>query len=103
MIPEVADKLNDLELLCRRSGVHRLELFGSAATGAFRTEDSDLDLLVEFEPDALGAGYADRYFDLLESLEKLFGRPVDLVVDSAIRNPFFRESVNKTRALLYAA
>jgi len=57
--------------------------------------------LVEFAP-PIGPGYADRYFGLLEALEALFGRPVDLVVASAIKNPYFRESVEKTRELLYA-
>ena len=102
MIPQVEQRRADLEVLCRRFQVRRLELFGSAATGAFRSEDSDLDFLVEFAlPD--GGGYADRFFGLLESLEQLFGRPVDLVVGSAIKNPFFRESVERSKALLYAA
>lgn len=102
MIPEIEQRRPQLAALCRRFGVRRLELFGSAATGGFRQETSDLDFLVEFEPPA-GPGYADRYFGLLEALEALFGRPVNLVVASAIRNPYFRQSVDKTRALLYAA
>ncbi len=102
MIPEIVERRTDLEALCRRFEVRRLEVFGSAATGPFRPEDSDLDFLVEFEA-AGGAGYADRYFGLLESLEQLFGRPVDLVVGSAITNPFFRESVERSKVLLYAA
>ena len=102
MFPGIVERSNELDSLCRRFGVRRLEVFGSGATGAFRPGESDLDFLVEF--DAPGAaGYADRYFGLLESLEQLFGRPVDLVVASAIRNPFFRESVEQNKALLYAA
>jgi uncharacterized protein len=88
--------------LCRRYGVRRLEVFGSAATGDNFSGRSDLDFLVEFASPPPG-GYADAYFGLLESLEALFGKPVDLVVDSAIRNPFFRQSVERTRTLLYAA
>ncbi len=76
MIPEVADRKNELGAICRRLGVSRLELFGSVATGEFRAEDSGLDLLFEFQTHALNAGYADRYFELLESLEQLFGRSV---------------------------
>jgi hypothetical protein len=57
---------------------------------------------VEFGPLPLG-GYADAYFGLLESLEELFGRPVDLVVPSAIRNPYFLKAIEGTRTLLYAA
>jgi len=101
VIPEIKQRRAELEALCRRFGVRRLELFGSAATGAFQSGTSDLDFLVEFAP-PIGPGYADRYFGLLEALEALFGRSVDLVVASAIKNPYFRESVEKTKALLYA-
>ncbi len=101
MIPEIVERRADLEALCRRYGVRRLEAFGSAATGLFRAEDSDLDFLVEFE--APSAGYADRYFGLLESLVELYGRSVDLVVASAVKNPFFRESIERSKILLYAA
>ncbi len=87
-----------LETLCRSCGVQRLEVFGSATTGLGR----DLDFLVEFQPLPPGA-YADAYFGLLESLERLYGKPVDLVVASAIRNPFFLQSIERTRTLLYAA
>jgi predicted nucleotidyltransferase len=102
MIREIVERRAEMEALCRRYQVRRLEVFGSAATGAFRTEGSDFDFLVEFEA-GTNRGYADRYFGLLESLEELFKRPVDLIVASAIKNPYFRESVEKTRALLYAA
>jgi len=102
MIPVIERRRTELEALCRRFGVRRLEAFGSAVTGHFRPETSDIDFLVEFQPSD-GPGYADRYFGLLESLEALFGRPVDLVVASAIKNPYFRQTVDKTRTLLFAA
>ena len=102
MIAQIEQRRAELEALCRRFQVRRLEVFGSAAVGEFGGEESDLDFLVDFEPQA-GPGYADRYFGLLESLEALFGRPVDLVVASAIKNPYFRESVERTKAVLYAA
>ena len=102
MIPTVEEHANELKELCRRYGVGRLELFGSATTGKFREGESDLDFLVEFLPSAI-ANYADNYFGLLEELEELLGRPVDLVVERAIRNPFFRQSVEETKSLIYAA
>jgi uncharacterized protein len=89
-----------LEELCRRHHVRRLELFGSAATARYRPAESDLDFLVEFEPLPPGT-YADTYFDLLEGLQQLFGKRVDLVVASAITNPYFRQSVEQTKILLY--
>ena len=92
----------ELEGLCRRYGVRRLELFGSTAAGEDRPGTSDLDFLVEFDARPPGA-YADAYFGLLESLEALFGRPVDLVVASAIRNPYFLQAIERSKTLLYAA
>lgn len=102
MIAEIEEHRAELEELCRRYRVRRLEMFGSATTGAYRSGESDIDLLVEFEAEAR-PGYADRYFGLLESLEHLFGVPVDLVAVTAIKNPYFLEAVTRTKALLYAA
>ena len=86
--------------LCRRFGVARLEVFGSAASGGFDDQRSDIDFLVEFDADA--SGLFDRYFGLKESLEALYGRRVDLVTAGALRNPFFIESVNRSRQVVYA-
>jgi len=102
VIPLIERQRAEINTLCCRFGVHRLEVFGSAATKAFRDDASDLDFLVEFELPT-SHGYADRYFGFKEALEVLLGRPVDLVVASAIRNPYFRQSVDETRTLLHAA
>ncbi len=102
MAPFIAQYRAEIEALCRRYHVLRLELFGSTATAQDRLGESDLDLLVEFESLPLG-GYADAYFGLQESLEKLSGRRVDLVIASAITNPYFRQSVEPNKTLLYAA
>ena len=102
MIPVIEERADELRGVCRLYGVRRLDLFGSAVTGAYVPDESDLDFLVEFHPSALGA-YADAYFGLLEALSQLFERPVDLVVGSAIKNPYFRQSVEQTRRLVYEA
>ena len=98
----IAQHADELTQLCAKYNVLRLELFGSAASGAYRPQHSDLDFLVEFRPLQPGA-YADAYFGLLGALERLFGSPVDLVVAKAIKNPYFLESVNQTRTLVYEA
>ena len=98
LIPE---RQRELAELCRQFRVRRLELFGSAAAGGFDSRTSDLDFLVEFLPLAEGE-HADAYFGLLEALQDLFGRPVDLVVERAVRNPYFLEAVARSRAVLYA-
>jgi uncharacterized protein len=102
MLPVVGSKQDRLEALCRQFGVKRLEVFGSASDGRFDSERSDLDFLFVFDPSVAGSR-ADRYFGLLEALESLFFRPVDLVELDAIRNPYFRESIERSRTLLYAA
>ncbi|MHC4508127.1 MAG: nucleotidyltransferase family protein [Planctomycetota bacterium] len=103
MISLIEENREALTDLCSKYRVGRLELFGSALTGTdFRAEQSDLDFLVEFLPLKQGE-YADTYFGLLEALEKLFERHVDLVMPRAIKNPYFLESVNKNRKVLYAA
>ena len=92
----------ELNRLCQRYQVSRLELFGSAAGERFDTECSDLDFLVEFVP-LSPPEHANSYFSLLEALQDLFQRPIELVELKAIRNPYFQSSVDRTRVLLYAA
>jgi uncharacterized protein len=100
MIAEIASHREELAELCRRHHVRRLDLFGSAAGDDFDAERSDLDFLVEFEPEALSLA---AYFALKESLEALFGRNVDLVEPNAIRNPYFKESVERSRESIFEA
>ena len=80
----------------------RLDLFGSAASGGYDPARSDLDLLVQFES-MPPVEHAENHLAFLESLESLFARRVDLVNADSIRNPYFRESVERTRRQLYAA
>ena len=87
--------------LCRRYRVERLYLFGSAVSGRFDEQRSDLDFLVYFVDRAPTGDYADRYLGFAEDLERLFGRPVDLVTEQSIRNPYFRHEVESTRQLIY--
>jgi len=92
----------ELAAICRTFHVNRLELFGSALGSAFDPARSDLDFVVDFAPLA-PADYAAAFFAFKEALERLFGRSVDLIVLSAIRNPYFRRQVEQSKALLYAA
>ncbi len=87
--------------LCRRHGIARLELFGSAATGTDVEGRSDYDFLVELGPAATGSR-ALRLIDLAEALEALLGRTVDLVDPTSIRNPCFAAEVARTRLPVHA-
>ena len=102
MHPDLIQHRAELERLCRAFHVHRLELFGSAATSRDRPGQSDFDFLVEFEALSPGA-YANAYFGLLGALEDLFERPIDLVAPETIENPYFQQSVDETRVLIFAA
>ena len=102
MHPLIVEKQPQIQSLCRRFGVTRLELFGSATSADFAEDQSDFDFLVEFdfggEVKAL-----DAYFGLKEELEALLERSVDLVMPSALRNPYFRAEVDRQRLPLYGA
>ena len=87
--------------LCRRNGARRLNLFGSATRDDFDAQHSDLDFLVEFE-NLEPAQYAQAYFALKEGLERIFERPVDLVTENNLDNPYFRQRVQSERLNLYA-
>jgi len=102
MVQFIAQHVREIDEICRRYRVRRLELFGSATGDSFDPQRSDVDFLVEFEPLADGE-HADAYFGLKESLAALLARPVDLVMTSAIRNRYFLEAIEPTRTLLYAA
>src|SRR5260370_4239858 len=102
MIALIENERPVLTDLCRRFGVQRLELFGSAATDAFDPNRSDLDFLVAFLPEQNLGPWLRHYFDFQTELARLFGRPVDLVLASAVKNPHFQRELERTRTPLYA-
>ena len=102
MNPIVQDQIEPLRALCRKHRVERLVLFGSSARDDFDAEASDLDLLVEFEA-MPPTDHADSYFGLLEDLEDLFGRRIDLFEPEPIENPYLWQSIERSRKVLYEA
>lgn len=90
-----------LPALCRRFGVVRLDVFGSAVTGRFDPARSDLDLLVAFEPGHERTGIRG-YFDFKDAVEALFGREVDLLEETALRNPHLIRRIESERVPLFA-
>ncbi len=102
MIALVESKRTEISRLCEEYHVQRLELFGSAARGDFDSAQSDLDFLVEFQDVPLSQR-ADDYFGLLEALESLFAKHVDLVETKAVHNPYFLGDIEGSREVLYAA
>jgi predicted nucleotidyltransferase len=98
----IAERERELAEICRQFHVARLEVFGSAATGEFAPEHSDLDFVVTFASLPAGQRF-DTFFGLQQALQVLFGRPVDLVEAGAPRNPYFIRRLNESRKVVYAA
>jgi len=95
----LSDNIDKIETLCEKHNVKYLFAFGSVCTDKFN-DKSDIDLLVSFNSMDYG-DYADTYFELAEKFEKLFHRQVDLLTDKSLGNPYFIDSVNQTKMLLY--
>lgn len=91
-----------LQALSKKRKVRFLAVFGSAAGDAFDPETSDVDVLVEFEA-MPPVERAEAYFGLLNDLEALFSREVDLIERAALRNPIIRKAVEDTRVVVYDA
>ncbi len=101
--PSIVDEqLGAIRRLCREHCVARLELFGSAVCDRFDLEHSDLDFLVDFAR-LSPAERADAYFGLLAELQDLFDRDIDLVEIQAVKNPYFQQSIEAGRTILYVA
>jgi len=101
-VPDVIDQhRSEIEGLCQRFGVARLEVFGSALGEDFDFGTSDIDFLVEFT-DPSSPSYADDYFGLKEALEAVFDRRVDLITRPSVRNPYLLARIEATGELVYA-
>jgi predicted nucleotidyltransferase len=90
---------NQIQRLCENHKVKTLYSFGSVNTTKF-THDSDVDLVVDFKIED-PIEYTENYFDLKFELEKILNRQIDLLESKAIRNPFLKESIDKTKVLVY--
>jgi predicted nucleotidyltransferase len=95
----ISENIENIKILCMTHNVKSLFAFGSVCSDKFN-DNSDVDLLITFEPMDYG-DYADTYFDLANKFENLFHRPVDLVTDKSLSNPYFIESVNQSKTLIY--
>ena len=104
MHPSIKDHQQEIAAICRRHGVGRLEVFGSAARGDdFDPARSDVDFLVEIDPKRDAAFTMGDYLDLRDELSAVIGRPVDLVFPESVRNPFVRAEIERSREVIHAA
>lgn len=91
--------IEQIKRLCQSNSVNALYAFGSITNANF-TDESDIDLVVDIiDPDPIS--YADKYFNLKFSMENMLGRAVDLLESKAIKNPYLKEEIDRTKILIY--
>lgn len=96
----IIDQYRDrIKALCLEHKVNKLFVFGSVLTNQFK-KSSDIDFVVDFKGVEL-YDYADNYFNLKSALEKLLNRQVDLLENSAIKNPYLKKSIDSSKQIIY--
>lgn len=96
---EIRKHIDRISQVCDANKVKSLFAFGSAVSGHLHS-DSDIDLVVDIDvSDPLA--YSDYYFKVKFELEELFKRRVDLLEHKAIRNPYLRQQIDRSKVLLY--
>ena len=98
----IEKNMNNIIALCQRHHVNSISLFGSAAKDAMMA-NSDVDFLVRFSDEIDVLDYADNYFSLLEELENLLGKKVDLITNKSLKNPVLIQEIDRSKVDLYAA
>ena len=100
MNPFFEKSKEELNLLCQKYKLKKLYVFGSAITDRF-SDKSDIDLLISFDDNLTVEEYTDNYFALHYKLRELFNREIDIITERSLSNPYFIESVNETKMLIY--
>ncbi|WP_128548022.1 nucleotidyltransferase family protein [Larkinella soli] len=100
-IPSIlAGKLSEISCILKENKVKRAYAFGSVCTDHF-TDQSDIDLLIAFDEGLDPVTYGQNYFTVLYAMESLFERPVDLVTERSLKNPYFIKVMNQTKIPIY--
>ncbi len=96
---EIKDHIEQIIALCNAHDVNSLFAFGSVVSGKLQPV-SDIDLIVDIDSkDPID--YSDNYFALKFELEEIFNRPVDLLEDKALNNPFLKKQIDNSKVLVY--
>ena len=96
------NKIQDLQKICLSLGVQRLYAFGSVVSDKFNPT-SDIDFLISFDERLTVEEYTNNYFALHYQLQDLFKRKIDLVTERTLSNPYFIESIEESKQLIYEA
>ncbi len=96
------NKRDDLKNICQKLKIKRLYVFGSIVSDKFN-EESDIDFLISFADSLTIEEYTDNYFSLHYQLRAIFNREIDIITERSLSNPYFIESINETKELIYEA
>ena len=98
----IKNNIDQLNEICKNFNVKRLYVFGSLSTDTFDERKSDIDLIVELDQtDPIEKG--ETLMNLWDKFEELFGRKVDLLSRTQVRNPYLQKGIDKTKQLIYEA
>lgn len=105
MTPLVQDNIARIQDICKTFGVQKMFVFGSAARGEDFDAESDIDLLYKLNPEVRARPVEEQpdFFEMLFSLEELFGRKVDLIDLTRVKNPYLIQGINQCKLKLYEA
>ena len=98
----IEKRKKELMAICQALSVKRLYAFGSVVSENFR-DDSDIDFLISFSDNLTVDEYTKNYFALHYKLRELFKREIDIVTEKTLSNPYFIESINESKQLIYEA
>jgi predicted nucleotidyltransferase len=96
---ELQDHIDQIRTLCTKHDVASLFAFGSVVSDQLKV-GSDIDLIVDIDNDD-PIEYSDHYFELKFQLEDMFKRPVDLLENKALKNPYLKKQIDNTKVLIY--
>jgi predicted nucleotidyltransferase len=98
-VKELKDHMEQIKQLCNAYHVKSLFAFGSIVSDKLKAT-SDIDLIVDIDSkDPID--YSDNYFALKFQLENILKRPIDLLEDKALKNPFLKKQIDNTKVLVY--
>lgn len=103
MQPIIEQRKEELKNICVRLKIRRLYAFGSAVSSDKFKENSDIDFLIAFDDSISPEEYSENYFRLQYKLRELFNREIVVITERSLSNPYFIESVNKNKVLIYEA
>ena len=97
----IEKRKDELKEICKELKIKKLYAYGSAVTSDNFRENSDIDFLITFEDNISPEEYSENYFQLQYKLRELFDRDIDVITERSLSNPYFIDSVNKNKVLIY--